>query len=95
MSRSRYYRNPDGHPFSAIPTPFRVHAQEKAYWANSAWDSLGIPAALHSQARIETRCAESGQPVSLEVRQDRVVDRGDLIHFLVPFRHWYDDLVFT
>ncbi|GIK42656.1 MAG: hypothetical protein BroJett011_64890 [Chloroflexota bacterium] len=82
-------------PFSAISTPFQVHAQGKLYWANCAWDSLGIPAALHSGARIETQCAESGQPVSLEVQQGRVVDHGELIHFLVPFRHWYDDLVFT
>src|SRR5512137_2310373 len=32
-------------PFSAIPTPFRVHANGKTYWANRAWDALGIPAA--------------------------------------------------
>lgn len=82
-------------PFSAIPTSFRVYARGKLYWANCAWDSLGIPAALHDEARIETQCAGSGQPVTLTVQQGRVVDRGELIHFLVPFRHWYDDLVFT
>ncbi|MCL4296823.1 MAG: alkylmercury lyase family protein [Anaerolineae bacterium] len=82
-------------PFSAIPTPFRVYARGRVYWANCAWDSLGIPAALHSEARIETRCAESGQPVTLAVQQGRVVDQGELVHFLVPFRRWYDDLVFT
>jgi hypothetical protein len=82
-------------PFSAIPTSFRVYTRGQVYWANCAWDSLGIPAALHSEARIESRCAESGQPVTLAVQQDQVADRGELIHFLVPFRHWYDDLVFT
>jgi hypothetical protein len=82
-------------PFSALPTAFRVHAQGQVYWANCAWDSLGIPAALQSDATIETRCAESGQPITLDVHQAQVVSRGELIHFLVPFRHWYDDLVFT
>jgi hypothetical protein len=82
-------------PFSALPTPFRVHSQGKVYWANCAWDSLGIPAALHAEATIETSCAESGQPVTLKVQNGQVVEQGELIHFLVPFRHWYDDLVFT
>lgn len=82
-------------PFSALPTLFRVRAQGQVYWANCAWDSLGIPAALHDDARVETRCAESGQPVTLKVQNGQAVDHGELIHFLVPFRHWYDDLVFT
>ncbi len=34
-------------PFSGIETPFRVQANGKTYFANCAWDSLGIPAALH------------------------------------------------
>lgn len=82
-------------PFSALPTPFRVYAQGKIYWANCAWDALGIPAALHAEATIETRCAESGQPITIEVRNSRVVDHDEVIRFLVPFRHWYDDLIFT
>ena len=82
-------------PFSALPTPFRVQAQGQAYWANCAWDGLGIPAALHSEATVETRCAGSGQPVRLAVRNGQVIDQGELIHFLVPFCRWYDDLIFT
>jgi hypothetical protein len=82
-------------PFSAIPTPFRVHVRGKAYWANCAWDSLGIPATLHCDATIETECADSGIPVTLTVRDGRVTHQGELVHFLVPFRRWYEDLVFT
>ena len=82
-------------PFSALPTPFRVHARGKSYWANCAWDALGVPAALHCDATIETQCASSGRPVTLVVRDRQVSGQGELIHFLVPFRRWYDDLVFT
>src|SRR3972149_242946 len=34
-------------PFSGVETSFRVRIQDKVYFANCAWDALGIPAALH------------------------------------------------
>ncbi|MCA9942655.1 MAG: hypothetical protein KC449_04205, partial [Anaerolineales bacterium] len=40
-------------PFSAVPTKFKVQVGPVAYWANCAWDMLGIPAALHRDAVIE------------------------------------------
>ncbi|MGE5249329.1 MAG: organomercurial lyase [Bacteroidota bacterium] len=89
-------------PFSGVPTDFRVRANGKTYYANCAWDMLGIPAALHSEAAIHAVCAESGEPLGLEVRQDRVAVLAPTgggsqvkIHFAVPFSRWYDDLVHT
>src|SRR5512133_809019 len=46
-------------PFSGVETPFKVHAHGKTYFANCAWDSLGIPVALHADAEIEAVCAQS------------------------------------
>ena len=82
-------------PFSNVETPFRVHANGKSYLANCAWDSLGISAALHCDADVEAPCAQSGSPIALQVRNGRVSESDVLMHFLVPFQHWYDDLVFT
>ncbi|MBI5301338.1 MAG: hypothetical protein HY868_04305 [Chloroflexi bacterium] len=82
-------------PFSAIPTSFQVHANGKTYWANCAWDSLGIPAALHTDATIEAMCAENQQPIALRVQNGQVVSGDERVHFLVPFRRWYDDLIRT
>ncbi len=82
-------------PFSALPTSFRVHANGKTYWANCAWDSFGIPVALHTDAIIEATCAENQQPITLRVENGQVTSGAERIHFLVPFRHWYDDLIFT
>jgi hypothetical protein len=82
-------------PFSAVPTAFRVHAQGNTYWANCAWDALGIPATLHCDATIEATCAGSGQPIMLTVRERKIVSRGELVHFLVPIRRLFDDRVFT
>lgn len=100
-NRHAFFLNPGTHdvlmanPFSNVETPFRVHANGKIYFANCAWDSLGIPAALHSDADVEATCSQSGEQISLQVRDGSVSESDVLIHFLVPFKHWYDDLVFT
>ena len=82
-------------PFSGVETPFKVHANGKTYFANCAWDSLGIPAALHTDAEIEATCAQSEEPVRLKVTDQQVQGSDALVHFLIPFREWYDDLVST
>ncbi|WIG59901.1 MAG: hypothetical protein OJF49_002649 [Ktedonobacterales bacterium] len=84
------------HPFSAIPTSFWVRANGHSYWANCAWDMLGIPAALHTDAEIEARVADTQHTgVTLDVIQNRVHGHGEVVHFPLPFHQWYDDLVFT
>jgi hypothetical protein len=83
-------------PFSAIPTPFTVETRHRRYWANCAWDSFGIVAALQeSDASIHSICTYSGDPLDLSVSNGQVRNTAAVVHFLVPFRHWYDDLVFT
>lgn len=82
-------------PFSAIPTPFRVTVQGKTYFANCAWDMLGIPAALHQDAAIEASCADCGEPLTIHVRSARVIAGDYVAHFLLPFRQWYADLADT
>ena len=82
-------------PFSGIPTDFKVHANGKTYFANCAWDMLGIPAALHCGAVIEAVCTESNESVQLEIRDGKVTNTELLVHFPLPFARWYDDLVFT
>lgn len=82
-------------PFSGVETPFRVHANGKTYFANCAWDTLGIPAALHMDAEIESVCAQSGEPIRLSVANQQIQNLDALVHFLVPFREWYNDLAFT
>ena len=82
-------------PFSGMETDFRVHANGRTYFANCAWDTLGIAAALHTDADIAAACAQSGAPVRISVSNGQVRDSDALVHFLVPFREWYTDLVFT
>jgi hypothetical protein len=100
-NRHAFYLRPGTHdilmanPFSAVETPFHVHANGKTYFANCAWDSLGIPAALHVDAQIDAQCAQSGDRIFLQVTGGQVSRSDGLVHFLVPFRDWYGDLAFT
>ena len=82
-------------PFSGIPTDFKVHANSKTYFANCAWDMLGIPTVLHCDAVIDAVFAESNEAVKLEVHNGQITNNQLLIHFPLPFSRWYDDLVFT
>jgi hypothetical protein len=84
-------------PFSGIPTDFKVHANGRIYFANCAWDMLGIPAALHCDAVIDAVCTESNETVELQVQDGKLRFANDdlRIHFPLPFARWYDDLVFT
>jgi hypothetical protein len=81
-------------PFSAIRTSFEVEVNGRTYRANCAWDCFGVAAA--EDATIRSACAHTGQALQLGVRQGRVVEAGQVvIHFLVPFRWWYEDIIFT
>jgi hypothetical protein len=82
-------------PFSAVPTSYRVRAAGRWWYANCAWDALGICAALHTDGEIETSCPDCGEPISLGVSGQRPDDGTLLFHCLVPAARWWDDIVFT
>ena len=82
-------------PFSAVPTSYRVRAQGRWWYANCAWDALGICAALHVDGWIETSCPDCGERIALAVRDHRVDDERLLFHCLIPAAHWWDDIIFT
>ena len=83
------------HPFSGVPTAFGVRANNQNYWANCAWDALGIPAALHADAEIAATYGEDGSDFALTVEDGAITNSAAVVHFQVPFRRWYDDLVHT
>jgi mercuric reductase len=81
-------------PFSAVATPFVVESGGVSYFGNCIWDALGIPAMLQRDAEIRTSCGDCGTAMS--VRVENGVAHGDgLIHFALPARQWWNDIVFT
>lgn len=83
------------HPFSAVPTAFRVEADRRSWHANCAWDAIGICAALGCDGDITTTCADCASPIDLTVHATRPSDPNLLFHSLVPAARWWDDIVFT
>ena len=92
---------PDGtairmaNPFSGVPTSYRVHADGREWYANCAWDAFGVCAALGADGRIETTCADCGDPIDIAVRDCAPGDASLLFHCLVPAARWWEDIVFT
>jgi hypothetical protein len=83
-------------PFSAVATPHRVEAGGRSWFANCAWDALGIPGALHADGEIDSECACCGEPLALRVRDGELEAGAELlVHILVPARRWWDDIGFT
>jgi hypothetical protein len=82
-------------PFSVRPTAYRVRAADRWWYGNCAWDAVGICAALHADGRVEWSCPDCGDPLVVEVRQERPDDESLLFHCLVPAARWWDDIVFT
>ena len=81
-------------PFSAVPTPFVVEVRGFAAYANCIWDGLGIAAALDEDASIRTSCGDCGTAMEVTI-ESRSVRGGGLVHFAVPARLWWQDIVFT
>ncbi|HEY5903551.1 MAG TPA: organomercurial lyase [Anaerolineales bacterium] len=82
-------------PFSGVPTPHTVDVGRQTYFANCAWDALGIPAALHQEAVVHSSCGQSGIPLTLQVGLDGPEPSPWLFHCQVPAARWWVDLVFT
>ena len=82
-------------PFSGVQTQHVVIVGDTNYFANCAWDSFGIPAALHRPAKVHSRCEQSGEPLSLEIGLDGPPPCSWLFHCPVPAAKWWDDIVFT
>jgi hypothetical protein len=82
-------------PFSAVPTPHRVRAAGRSWFANCAWDAIGICAALHTDGDIESACPCCGETIALSIVSERPSDESLLFHCLVPASSWWEDIGFT
>lgn len=83
-------------PFSAIPTDHVVRSGDRLWFANCAWDALAIPAALNIDADIEAPWLDDDTPVALRIVDGELVGQLDAyVHFVVPARRWWDDIVDT
>jgi hypothetical protein len=82
-------------PFAATKTDYAVAAGNRTYYANCGWDMLGIPMILTAPAEVRTKCTDCGSPMTIDCDPLRPPSENAVVHFLVPARHWYEDIGFT
>ena len=82
-------------PFSAVPTPFAVHAKGRFYYGNCIWDALGIPAMLQADARIESSCGCCSEAMRLSVEAGELQQAAGIVHFAIPAHRWWQDIVYN
>ena len=83
-------------PFSAQPTGYTADIGGIRYWATSILALCGIPVAFGEEAHLQAVCGHCGALHSFAVEQGMVLGLTDEIaHFLTPYRHWLDDVIFT
>jgi hypothetical protein len=83
------------HPFSAVPTPYRVDTPHAGYWANCAWDAVAIPSLLGVDARVEARCPDCTEVLTLEFRGGEMNEGHGVVHFAIPPKRFWQNVGFT
>jgi hypothetical protein len=82
-------------PFSGVETQHKASVAGKEYYANCAWDALGVVAALGSNGEVSSRCEQSLKPLDLLIRDGEISGDPCVVHYAVPAAHWWDDIVHT
>lgn len=82
-------------PFAAAQTDYRVESRSGVWWANCAWDALGISMIINEQVRIHTECRDCGESLEAGCAPDLPPDSDSVVHFLLPADRWYEDIRFT
>jgi hypothetical protein len=82
-------------PLCAVPTPYRVRIQDRSYFGSCVWDALGILAMLQSDGVLDTSCACCGEAMNIGVLGGQVVPAQGAIHFAIPAKRWWENVVFT
>lgn len=83
------------HPFSLAPTNFLLRSEGMEWWGNCAWCSLGAAALLNRDTTITTTLGANGKQVDIHIRDGNVLETDLLVHFPVPMRHAWDNVIYT
>ena len=82
-------------PFASEKTDYKVAGRRTTWFANCAWDMLGVAMIARERVTIETRCGDCGEAIQLRADHESPPRESLVVHFLVPARRWYDDIGFT
>ena len=85
-------------PFSAIATPFRVHARGRDYYANCAWDAIAFHSMLGSDVNIDSYCHHCAAPIRIELSGGRatlVEPAQSIVYLALRPTQWWEDIIIT
>jgi hypothetical protein len=82
-------------PLCAVPTGYVVKAGRQAFFGACVWDALGIIAMLNLDATMETSCGCCGEAMAVVARRGELAPADGVVHFGVPAKRWWDNIVFT
>lgn len=82
-------------PFAARPTGHDVEGAHVRWWANCAWDALAVGILAREHVTIRSVNCALGESLTIVSPPDGPPVSDAVVHFLVPARHWYDDVGFT
>ncbi len=83
------------HPFSMSPTNFYIRSNNGQWWGNCAWCSLGAAALIQTDLTIYTTVGGESKPIEIHIEDRRVVEENLLIHFPIPMRKAWDNVIYT
>lgn len=86
-------------PFSAIATPFVVHARGREYFANCSWDAIAFHAMLgNDPISVNSFCHHCARPIHLEFgdgRATRVEPNSTIVYLALRPTEWWEDIITT
>ena len=84
-------------PLSARPTSFQVEVSDGRTWHGvCAWDAPGVLAMVGSDGVVRSSCPDCRDPLELIVEKGEMRGpEGAVAHFLVPAKHFWEDIGFT
>lgn len=83
------------HPFSLAPTNFLVRCQDKQWWGNCAWCSLGIAALINEDVVITTTLGAENKQINVHIKDGQIIETDLFVHFPVPMKNAWDNVIYT
>lgn len=83
------------HPFSLAPTNFLVRCQDKEWWGNCAWCSLGVAALLNRDVTITTTLGANDKQTTLHIQDGQLVETDFYVHFPIRMLQAWDNVIYT
>jgi hypothetical protein len=81
------------HPFSLSPTAVWVQAGSRGFWAPCIWCAMGIATLVGGEATVHARLGGEERAIEIRVRAGRVEGEGLLVHFPLPPRDAWANVV--